>query len=274
MRNSNGPAPARSRYLSLYGTLGISPDASPRDIRAAYEVLESAYCPGGAYIDDAMYKAFSEIRNAAKVLCNPRMRRRYDLGYIGEDGLQTGAGRAHAVRVRTAWVTGAASFAVLAIVLSGLWTVPNEAPGGARLAGPDTRVNAAAPRAETPPKVIVDAAPAPPQLAKQEQNREAPANKPAPGPGHGVAPVEASSQTHPPRETAPQRKEALPTVSRRSREARVKRVPQNSFASETKRRRYAHRPEPGGRGSFAGQQALGFWEGDIWFPRRRAYYGW
>ena len=176
MRNSNGPAPARSRYLSLYGKLGISPDASPRDIRAAYEVLKSAYCPGGAYLDDAMYKAFSEIRNAAKILCNPRTRRRYDLGYIDEDGRQTGAGRAHAVRLRTAWVTGAAAFAVLAIVVSGVWTVPNEAPGGAQVAGPDTRVNAAAPRVATPPKAMADAAPAPapPRQARREQNRDSP----------------------------------------------------------------------------------------------------
>ena len=157
MRNSNGPAPARSRYLSLYGKLGISPNASPRDIRAAYEVLKSAYCPGGAYLDDGMYKAFSEIRNAAKILCNPRTRRRYDLGYIGEDGRQTAAGRAHAVRLRTAWVTGAAAFAVLAIVVSGLWTVPNEAPAGAQVAGQDTRVNAAAPRVAAPPKAMADA---------------------------------------------------------------------------------------------------------------------
>ena len=274
MRNSNGPAPARSRYLSLYGKLGISPNASPRDIRAAYEVLKSAYCPGGAYLDDAMYKAFSEIRNAAKILCIPRSRRRYDLGYIDEDGGQTIAGRAHAVRLRTAGATGAAAFAVLAIVVSGLWTVPNEAPGGAQVAGPDTRVNAAAPRAAAPPKAMADAAPAPPQQAQREQNRVATANKPAPGPGHEAGPVEPNSQTHPPRETAPQRKEAPPMVSRRSREARARRAPQNSFAPETKRRRYAHRPEPGGRGSFAGQQALSVWEGDIWFPRRRAYYGW
>lgn len=274
MRNSNGPAPARSRYLSLYGKLGVSPDASPRDIRAAYEVLKSAYCPGGAYLDDAMYKAFSEIRNAAKILCNPRTRRRYDLGYIDEDGRQTGAGRAHAVRLRAAWVPGAAAFAILAIVLSGLWTAPEEAPAGAQAAGPDARVNAAVPRAATPPKAMADAAPAPapPQQAKRDQNREAPAKKPAPGPGHEVAPVEPSSQTRAPRETAPQRKEAPPTVSRRSREARANRVPQNSFASETRRRRYAHRPEPRWRRSFAGQEAL--WDGDIWSPRRRAFYGW
>ena len=225
MRNSNGPAPARSRYLSLYGKLGVSPNASPRDIRAAYEVLKSAYCPGGAYLDDGMYKAFSEIRNAAKILCNPRTRRRYDLGYIDEDGRQTVAGRAHAVRLRTAWVSGAAAFAVLAIVVSGLWTVPNEAPAGAQVAGPDTRVNAAAPRAATPPKAMADAAPAPapPQQAKREQNRVATANKPAPVPGHEAGPGEPSSQTHPPRETAPQRKEALahgfPPVPRSPRQA-------------------------------------------------------
>jgi curved DNA-binding protein CbpA len=280
MHNANRSVPARSRYLSLYGKLGVSPNASPQSIHAAYEVLKSAYCPGGAYIDDAMHEAFSEIRNAAKILCNPKTRRLYDLGYIDEAGRQTGAGRAHAVRLRTAWMSSAAVFAVLAIVLSSLWISPKEAPGGAQVAGPAARVNAAAPKEATAPKAeatplkaIEDAAPAPAQQVKHGQNREATARKPAPIPGQEFTPFQPRTQTDPPPETAFQRREAPATVSRPRREARAKRVPQNNFAPETKRRRYANRPDPRGRGTFAWDEPSSFWEGEIWFPRRRAYYG-
>ena len=111
-------------------------------------------------------------------------------------------------------------------------------PGGAQAVGPDTRVNAAAPRVATPPKAMADAAPAPPRQAKREQNREATANKPAPDPGHEVAPGEPSSQTHPPRGQHPGGKSAargFPPVPRSPRQTGAA----NSFAPDTKRRRYA-----------------------------------
>jgi len=76
-------------------------------IRRAYRVLEETYRPGGAYVDDVMHLAFTEISRAASILGNPKTRKLYDQGYIDEFGKQTKAGLARASRVRAAVLTGA-----------------------------------------------------------------------------------------------------------------------------------------------------------------------
>ena len=92
MYGSDRLEPPRGPYSKLYAKLGVSPDASAEDIELAYKVLEQTYRPGGAYLDDVMHLAFTEIANAAAILRNPRTRKAYDQGYIDERGRRTKAG--------------------------------------------------------------------------------------------------------------------------------------------------------------------------------------
>jgi curved DNA-binding protein CbpA len=117
MYQSSRAAQPRRRYNDLYAKLGISPNASPQEIQAAYRVLKKAYCPGGTYTDDVMHQAFLEISNAAVILGNPRKRKLYDLNYIDEAGKLTQSGLAHATRARKAAIFGVASIAVIAGLL-------------------------------------------------------------------------------------------------------------------------------------------------------------
>ncbi len=100
MFETDRPASPRSPYNTLYAKLGVSADASAEDIESAYKVLEQTYRPRGAYVDDVMHLAFTEISNAAAILRNPRTRKAYDQGYIDERGIRTKAGAARAARVR------------------------------------------------------------------------------------------------------------------------------------------------------------------------------
>ena len=100
-------APLHTPQNSLYAKLGVPPGVSTEAIRRAYRVLEETYRPGGAYVDDVMHLAFTEISRAASILGNPKTRKLYDQGYIDEFGKQTKAGLARASRVRTAVLAGA-----------------------------------------------------------------------------------------------------------------------------------------------------------------------
>ena len=92
---------------TLYAKLGVPPDVSTEAIRRAYRVLEETYRPGGAYVDDVMHLAFTEISRAACILGNPHTRKLYDQGYIDEFGKRTRAGLARTSRMRTAVLAGA-----------------------------------------------------------------------------------------------------------------------------------------------------------------------
>ncbi len=104
----------RTYSNTLYAKLGVSPDASAQDIESAYKVLEQTYRPGGAYVDDVMHLAFTEIFNAAVILRNPKRRKAYDQGYIDDRGRQTEAGAARAARIRTIGFGGGILLAGLA----------------------------------------------------------------------------------------------------------------------------------------------------------------
>ncbi len=111
-------APLRIPHNTLYAKLGVPPGVSTEAIQRAYKVLEETYRPGGAYVDDVMHLAFTEISRAASILGNPKTRKLYDQGYIDEFGKRTKAGLARASRVRTAVLAGSflsIGFAGLAI---------------------------------------------------------------------------------------------------------------------------------------------------------------
>jgi hypothetical protein len=64
-----------SRSVSLYEMLGVAPDASADEIRAAYRRLARVHHPdaGGGGVD------MSDLNHAWSVLSDPRRRRDYDL---------------------------------------------------------------------------------------------------------------------------------------------------------------------------------------------------
>ena len=105
-------APRGTSHSKLYANLGVPPGASTEAIRSAYRVLEDTYRPGGAYIDDVMHLAFTEISRAASILGDPKTRKLYDQGYIDEFGKPTKAGLARTSRVRTAVFSCGALFAI------------------------------------------------------------------------------------------------------------------------------------------------------------------
>jgi curved DNA-binding protein CbpA len=132
-------APRSTSHDKLYAKLGVPPDASTEAIRRAYRVLEDAYRPGGAYVDDVMHLAFTDISRAASILGNPKTRKLYDRGYIDEFGKRTRTGRVRASRVRTAVL----ACAFLSIGFAGLavfsFDSSNSPPESASLTNPPTQ---------------------------------------------------------------------------------------------------------------------------------------
>ncbi len=268
MYRPNKAAPPRSRYLSLYAKLGVSPNASADAIRLAYQVLQEAYCPGGAYTDDAMQQSFSEIRNAAELLGNPKTRKLYDLGYIDEAGRQTEAGRAHASRFRV--VSGVLlTLSGAAVLFFGFWGSPKDDSGGVPISRLQDRRDAA-PAKETAalPQAVADPSPIAPAKAA--------AYKPVTQPEHEPAPVQLSSREQPP-ETASLPKNT-PGAAPRSRSVRTLRRRARRFARNRNfpetGRKYAQRQERQRRPDFYDREPSSIWETDMWFPYRATPYRW
>jgi curved DNA-binding protein CbpA len=185
MYQSRTAAQPRGRKNGLYAKLGISPNASQREIETAYRVLEQAYRPGGAYTDDVMHQAFLEISNAAAILADPRRRRLYDLNYIDETGNITQAGLARAARVRDAVIVAGISIAVIASLFI------------FNFGGPVPEANHRTVQTVPPPQKVVAAEPSPSKAAASPQleiNSEA--NKPASQSPDAGATVEASTQDY------------------------------------------------------------------------------
>jgi hypothetical protein len=181
-------APLRTHYKSLYAKLGVPSGASTEAIHRAYRVLEDAYRPGGAYVDDVMHLAFTEISRAASILGNPKTRKLYDRGYIDEFGKPTKAGLARTSRVRTAVFSCGALFA---IGLAGLavFTVGSQN----RRSGPmesATDANSVQHASQVSPP------PAAAQTLKSISN-----DKPAPQGSDGAAPLQAGARDYLPPET-------------------------------------------------------------------------
>ena len=179
-------APLRTPYKSLYAKLGVPTGASTEAIRRAYRVLEDAYQPGGAYVDDVMHLAFTEISRAASILGNPKTRTLYDLGYIDEFGKPTKAGVARASRARSAIFASA----LITIGLAGLavFTIGHSNPP-AETAG---NVNPPAQHVFQP----VPAPRPPDQMPKSVSN-----DKPAPQAPDGAAPLQTDARDYLPLET-------------------------------------------------------------------------
>ncbi len=179
-------APLRTPYKSLYAKLGVPPGASTEAIRRAYQVLKDAYQPGGAYVDDVMHLAFTEISRAASILGNPKTRTLYDQGYIDEFGKPTKAGVARASRARSA-IFATALFTIglagLAVFTIGHSDVPAETGG---------HVNPPAQHAFQP----VSAPRQPDRMPKSVSN-----DKPAPQASDGAAPLQADARDYLPLET-------------------------------------------------------------------------
>jgi hypothetical protein len=167
MYQSSGAARPRSRYNNLYAKLGISPDASPDEIQAAYRVLEKAYRPDGTYADDVMHQAFLEISGAAVILGNRRARKLYDRNYIDETGRPTQAGLARTAQVRKAAIFSGAFIALAA----GLLIV--------NFGGPAPEANRKSVLAGLPPQKIAAAEPPRPAVSPStEPDTKTEANKP------------------------------------------------------------------------------------------------
>jgi hypothetical protein len=173
----------------------------------AYKVLEQAYRPGGAYVDDVMHLAFTEISRAASILGNPKTRKLYDQGYIDEFGKPTKAGLARTSRARTAVFAGGALFA---IGLAGLavFTVEPQNPRIGPLESPNDATTAQHASQVSP-------TPATDQTLKSVFN-----DKPAPQGSDGAAPLHVGARDYlppktkdgpenPTRPVAPERPRAL-----------------------------------------------------------------
>ncbi len=269
MYRPNKALPPHSRYLSLYARLGVSPNASTDAIRLAYQVLEEAYCPGGAYTDDAMQLSFSEIRNAAKLLSNPKTRKLYDLGYIEEAGRRTDAGFAHAARFRkSAMACALLTFAGAAVLFFGFWSDPKDAPARSTASGLQShrdatpaKVAAALPQAAANPSLVTPL-------------------KPVTAPPPAVSPKPAADKTirHPEHASAPVQLETASPLKNTPRIARPKALRSRppALARDSNppvtRRRYAQRLERRRHPEYYGQEPSSPWETDTWFPNRPAPY--
>ncbi|MCG6963813.1 MAG: DnaJ domain-containing protein [Acidobacteria bacterium] len=74
-----------SQRITLYDVLGIGPDASDEDIRAAFRKLTLKYHPDRYTSDrrDRAEKRFQEITEAFNVLSRPELRQKYDRDIAG-----------------------------------------------------------------------------------------------------------------------------------------------------------------------------------------------
>ena len=181
-------APHSTSHSKLYANLGVPPGASTEAIRRAYSVLEDTYRPGGAYVDDVMHLAFTEISRAASILGDPKTRKLYDQGYIDDFGKPTKAGLARTLRVRTAVLSCGALFA---IGLAGLAIFTVESQN--RRSGPvesATDANSVQHSSQLSPPPAAD------QTLKSVSN-----DKPASHGSDGAAPLQAGARDHPPPET-------------------------------------------------------------------------
>jgi curved DNA-binding protein len=71
------------KYKDYYKILGVSKDASQKEIKKAYRKLASKYHPDKNPGDEAAEEKFKEINEAKEVLSDPEKRKKYDL--LGEN---------------------------------------------------------------------------------------------------------------------------------------------------------------------------------------------
>ena len=65
-------------YIDYYNVLGISKNATAKDIKAAYRKMARKYHPDVNPNDPKAEQKFKEINEANEVLSNPANRKKYD----------------------------------------------------------------------------------------------------------------------------------------------------------------------------------------------------
>ncbi len=239
MFGSDIPAAPRSPNNKLYAKLGVSPDASAEDIESAYKVLEQTYRPGGAYADDVMHLAFTEISNAAEILRNPRKRKAYDQGYIDERGRPTKAGAARAARIRT---VGLGSGLLLASVagfgiLSSWMTTPTNHAFEETVHVENRNAPAAEPQVLPQPQAVLPASAPRPQEQASKPDAQPSSTPPVPADDRDyLPPQEASEQKAPDGDT--------PAGHAQPAEKRDASIPRKSAAAPQPRQDQHNLPRP------------------------------
>ena len=76
-----------------YAVLGITATAGPREVRRAYQRLARQYSPDVNWWDEGVRGLFAEIREAYRILSDPRAREHYDQFGVNLLGEALGAGR-------------------------------------------------------------------------------------------------------------------------------------------------------------------------------------
>ena len=76
-----------------YAVLGITATAGPREVRRAYQRLARQYSPDVNWWDESTRGLFTEIREAYRILSDPRAREHYDQFGASLLGEALGAGR-------------------------------------------------------------------------------------------------------------------------------------------------------------------------------------
>lgn len=80
------------KYKDYYQILGVSKDASQKEIKAAYRKLAAKYHPDKNPGDKAAEEKFKEINEANEVLSDPKKRKKYDALGANWEAFQQGGG--------------------------------------------------------------------------------------------------------------------------------------------------------------------------------------
>ena len=174
---------------------GCLPTHPRKTLSSAYKVLEQTYRPGGAYADDVMHLAFTEISNAAEILRNPRKRKAYDEGYIDERGRPTKAGAARAARIRAVGLGSGLFLAGLAgfVILSSWMTTPTNHAFEGTVHVENRNAPAAEPQVLPQPQAVLPASAPRPQEQTSKPDAQPSVTPPVPADDRDYLPPQEAS---------------------------------------------------------------------------------